>query len=102
MRRQGDLLFVETEVQDVKWEKDHDGVLAEGEVTGHRHQIVPQDMGMCRVGVVEHGPRRVVIEAVEKLRIAHPEHQTVTLPRGRYEMIRQREWVEGVARQVAD
>jgi hypothetical protein len=73
-------------------------VLALGEVTGHAHAVV--------------GPGTLVREAgpfgASYLhlpgggRVVHEEHATIRLPKGRYRVVRQREYVPGAVRVVAD
>lgn len=73
-------------------------VLALGEVTGHAHAVV--------------GPGRLVREASafgpmllhvpEGARVVHEEHAAISLPKGWYRVIRQREYVPGSIRIVAD
>ncbi len=108
MYRQGDVLIVPIEesavpphVADAPAEaRDSRGrmVLALGEVTGHAHAVV--------------GPGRLVREPGTSLgtllhlpdggRVVHEEHAAVGLPKGWYRVVRQREYVPGSVRIVAD
>lgn len=100
--RQGDLLFEEVEVSDGAQIVEPAGrVLAEGERTGHMHEILPEDR--CRVGFPAEGPRELRIDAIERIRIRHPQHGTTVLPRGKtFRMIRQRENIAGIVQNVRD
>jgi hypothetical protein len=76
-------------------------VLAEGEATGHAHAVLDE-----RAELYEHSDRlearflRVLAEGGVSL--THDEHATITLPRGTYEVIRQREYEPGAVRPVSD
>ena len=97
MKRQGDLLFVEvTHIPDDAVKQDH-GVIAEGEITGHKHQISEgtQAVLMIAAGVS-------YINAIREAAIEHEEHNTVVLPPGQWEVRRQREYEPSGWRQVAD
>jgi hypothetical protein len=73
-------------------------VLAEGEVTGHHHVL--------------EGPRVQVLDVAQEVfarimeapaTVTHPEHATVTIPPGEYEVRRQVEYEPGeLPRQVLD
>ena len=75
-------------------------VLAHGEVTGHAHAIAPDEARQYRApgqGTVSY---LEVKAALAMLR--HDEHATVELPRGTYEVRRQREYSPAAIRNVAD
>lgn len=108
MFRQGDVLIVpvaETAVpahvaQAPKERRDGRGrlVLALGEVTGHAHAVVgPGEL------IREPGPLGPMLLHLPKGgRVVHEEHAVVTLPTGWFRVIRQREYVPGSVRIVAD
>lgn len=98
--RQGDILFVKVRgfgKRNLK--KLKHGIIAEGEATGHMHQIrektailyeeVPH-VGLQRADHI--APK--CIEAFKKTKIDHNEHETVELPRGKYLVVRQRFYSE--------
>ena len=95
MYRHGDLLIVKSKVPTgatiVK-----DSVLAYGEVTGHAHRVTGATV-LSRADVC-------YIDAPNGATVVHEEHNTITLPPGEWEVIRQREFdpYERTARQVAD
>jgi hypothetical protein len=96
MYRQGDLLFVRSEIPDGA-EEQKDGVLALGEVTGHRHRIEDRAKAtMMVIGAVAY------VRAMQKADIVHEEHDTITLPVGDWIVIRQREYRPDGWVQVAD
>lgn len=104
MYRQGDVLIVPitalpTELVPVERENGR-VVLAHGEVTGHAHAIKDRDVALFRdpklaaifMHVSADGP--VVLE--------HDEHDTIAIPPGNYQIIRQREYSPEEIRNVAD
>lgn len=72
-------------------------VLAHGEVTGHSHSITaPIEVQWIEVG----GER--YIDSDLPLEVKHQEHGTITLPAGKFKVIRQREYTLEIIRNVAD
>ncbi|MEV6978861.1 hypothetical protein [Kitasatospora sp. NPDC093806] len=108
MFRQGDVLMVpvgETAVPGrvaglAAQPRDARGrlVLALGEVTGHAHAVVgpgelrrePGLFGAAWLHLPDGG------------RVVHEEHAAIPLPKGWYRVVRQREYVPGAVRMVAD
>jgi hypothetical protein len=106
MYRQGDVLVVpidEAELSPglVPAPRDRGGrlVLARGEATGHAHVAtgegltllrLPDDVGTMFLHVRGYG------------RISHEEHGPIPLPAGYYRVVRQREYIPGAFRPVAD
>lgn len=74
-------------------------VVAEGEVTGHHHVLVADR-------VVEHTLTDAQVERrfleITEGELVHDEHDTITLPAGRYEIRYQREYTPEAIRRVAD
>lgn len=108
MYRQGDVLIAPVEETAVPARaktaagepRDARGrlVLALGEVTGHAHAIP----GPGRL-VREPGPfGPFLLELPEGGRVVHEEHAPIPLPRGWYRVVRQREYLPGAYRIVAD
>jgi hypothetical protein len=108
MYRQGDVLLVPVAEEAVpphavgapREPRDGRGrlVLALGEVTGHAHAVVgPGEL------VREPGPFGPMLLHLPKGgRVVHEEHAAIALPKGWYRVIRQREYVPGSVRIVAD
>ena len=97
--RQGDVLLVSVPglpADAVSVRRRGRIVLAEGEVTGHAHAIAERDAREFRVG----DERFVLVRSAAQL--IHEEHAAITLPKGWYRVIRQREYVPGTVRVVAD
>lgn len=96
MYRQGDVLIQEVKEIPKEAVKITDPVLAHGEVTGHKHQVV---------GAVQvmQSPRQKYLEVEEDGgRLVHEEHGAVELPAGKYAVIRQREYNPQANRYVMD
>lgn len=116
--RQGDILF--ERIGDIpkgfRYDPDKTNaeriVIAEGEVTGHYHEIVDD----ATTVVLSPEQKSAIDELILHVRnpegteVVHPEHKTVPLPEGVYRVSRQREYEHGSetrekearARQVAD
>lgn len=104
MFRQGDVLIVPIGAMPQGLEKvpREQGrvVLAHGEVTGHAHAIKDKRAALFRdpklMAIFMHvsGDAPVALE--------HDEHDTIQLPPGDYQIIRQREYSPEAIRNVAD
>ena len=112
--RQGDILLVPVEavpegLKEVPREKGKI-VLAEGEETGHLHAIDAPEATFLATDLASIEGRFLVIEAeaitagaAAGVSLTHPEHDTITVAPGSYEVRRQREYSEaGGIRVVAD
>ncbi|MFE7773643.1 hypothetical protein ACFU5O_07045 [Streptomyces sp. NPDC057445] len=108
MYRQGDVLIVPVtedavpaHVVDARGEpRDGRGrlVLALGEVTGHAHALAAP--GRLIRGTGAFGP--MLLHLPEGGRLVHEEHAPIALPKGWYQVVRQREYAPGAVRIVAD
>jgi hypothetical protein len=85
MKRQGDILFIPVTKIPENAKKLNHGVIAEGEITGHKHQIAP---GSNASLLMEN--EQSYIEASEETNIVHEEHNTVKLEPGNWEVRRQK------------
>jgi len=96
MKRQGDLLIVKVRKIPDDAIKQNNRVLAEGEATGHLHELdkgeVYEKEGVLYFKVDSNGPATLI----------HPEHKAVTFEPGEYKVIRQREYEPRGWRRVAD
>ncbi|MEO3974704.1 hypothetical protein [Streptomyces sp. CAU 1734] len=108
MYRQGDVLIAPVAEEAVPShiagapDEPRDGrgrlVLALGEVTGHAHAVT----GPGRL-VREPGPfGPMILHLPEGGRVVHEEHAPIALPKGWYRVVRQREYLPGAVRVVAD
>ena len=108
--RQGDLLFVpvtEIPYYETKQTPLDTRVLAQGEATGHHHQIAEADVAgaeVYNIGYSSREPNYLKVTAEGGISIVHEEHGTVTLPQGMYSIHRAREhdYLSGLSRQVRD
>ncbi|MFG3497168.1 hypothetical protein [Streptomyces sp. NPDC047928] len=73
-------------------------VLALGEVTGHAHAVVGPGLLVRHSGPF--GP--MLLHLPDGGRVVHEEHAAIPLPKGWYQVVRQREYVPGSVRIVAD
>ena len=97
--RHGDVLLTPvSSVPDGGQEMARDSItLAEGEVTGYRHQLTGN-----AVLIVHEGRRFLVVDG-EPAMLTHEEHGLIVVQPGQYEVIQQREWdLTGQWRQVMD
>jgi hypothetical protein len=108
MYRQGDILLlpvpedaVPQEVRDLP-PAPRDGrgrmVLALGEATGHAHAV--RAPGVLLRAADPLAPDHLHLPSGGRL--VHEEHATISLPKGWFRVIRQREYVPGAVRVVAD
>jgi urease beta subunit len=98
MKRQGDLLILKINKIPENAAKRASRVLAEGEATGHLHELDSGD-------VYEIGETLYFrVESGKTATLNHPEHAAVTFDPGEYKLVRQREYVpnEWKARIVRD
>ena len=102
MWRQGDVIIrpLMKQVED-KMDEKKDLVLAEGEVSGHRHRITKGEVQLkvnAMIGIM-------ILKVLSKQAILfHEEHGDIILPMGDYEVKTQREldWFSEEVRRVAD
>ena len=105
MYRQGDVLLVSTAHSltrpAVPVPRDRGRlVLARGEATGHAHAI---QSALAELFEERDGRRFLrVLGGPEDVCLLHEEHDTIVLPPGLYEVIRQREYIPGTIRYVMD
>lgn len=103
--RQGDILLVPIEkvpkgLKEIPRENDQI-VLAEGEATGHLHMIEAPEATFLAKDLADIEGRFLAVE--KEVALEHPEHDTVMLAPGNYEVRRQREYAQaGGVEFVAD
>jgi len=102
--RQGDVLIVAiqkkpaTAVEPIERESGR-LILAHGEATGHAHAIKERSAMMFRDPKLNAVFLSVTGNSVA---LEHDEHSTIVLPKGDYEVVRQREYSPEEIRRVAD
>ena len=96
MKRQGDLLIVKVSDIPARAIVNPHRVLAEGEKTGHRHEL--------SAGTVYQSRNRLFFQVPEgpEVTLLHPEHEKITFTPGIYRVIRQREYQPGGWKYAAD
>ena len=104
--RQGDVMFLPVAALPAgDRKKRENGTVAYGEVTGHHHSLMTEDL--TRAEVLEIGDGLFVHVSEDGIRIegatfTHQEHLPVTLPPGDYEVRIQREYAPDEIRNVID
>jgi hypothetical protein len=96
MVRQGDLLIVKVDELPENSVLQNHRVLAEGEATGHKHEL---DSGEL---YEKEGTLFFRVPEDQKTTLTHQEHGPITFISGIYKVIRQREYEPRGWRRVAD
>lgn len=86
MYRQGDVLVKKIEKLP-EGLKEKDKVIAYGEVTGHKHQFKTE-----QVLVFENAEHNQFLDVKQESILEHDTHKQVILPKGKYEVVIQREF----------
>ncbi len=94
--QQGDVLI--EKVEEVKGKKLDHLVLASGEATGHRHEVVVGDATLYE------GSEGLYLEVRKEATVVHPEHKPIEIPTGKYRIRKVREYdhFAGETRKVRD
>ncbi|GAA2614114.1 hypothetical protein GCM10010399_51200 [Dactylosporangium fulvum] len=74
-------------------------ILARGEATGHAHVIVGPDVTLL---ADRDDIDRLFVKVISRARVVHEEHGPIAVPAGAYRVVRQREYIPGSYRPVAD
>lgn len=101
MYRQGDLLIKEINEpisRRIILNRKKSPVILEGEITGHRHELT----SLQNAEILEYIDNTYINVTGESVDLIHPEHDTITIPQGTYQVIRQREYDENEIRYVND
>jgi len=85
MVRQGDLVLESIKALPKKVTQVKDGVILRGVATGHAHAI--------QGGTVWKTKDTFYVRVAKKAKLVHDEHKTIELPKGIYQVIRQKEYV---------
>lgn len=92
--RQGDIFLLPVAEIPAKAKKMTNDrlILAEGESTGHMHEIMSKSTTLYELSGVDTEDLPEIFAEVEKqARLVHPEHDTISIDPGIYKVIRQRE-----------
>ncbi len=98
MWRQGDVFIMTVASIPPGAEPLRHGVLVEGEATGHSHVVEDLDAAQ----VFRSGDNLYLRVVGRAVRIVHQEHGPITLSPGTYRVWKQREYIPGSVRAVAD
>ena|SRR3990167_5957688 len=103
MKIQGDIAFIPVEAKNVEFEElpDEGFVVAEGEVTGHKHVLERTKESDVEIGYDTKGQMFMRVVKGEAV-ITHPQHASIIFPIGDWKIIRQREYDESGERKVQD
>lgn len=84
--QQGDVLI--RSVDAIPWglKEREDGILAEGEVTGHTHRILGE------AKLFESPLGEMYMDAPRRIEVVHEEHKKIALPPGKYQVSIVREY----------
>lgn len=93
--RHGDVLIEEVKEIPDDCKKLNHLVLAKGEVTGHKHEVVGDSILYEKEGVL-------FLKVIQESVVNHEEHKTKVLPKGKYKVIKQREYEPEGWRNVSD
>ena len=104
MYRQGDLLFIRADEVPKGARRRRSNVILEGEATGHSHRV---ENGGFLYEIPrwswEQNEDGLFLDVVEpESNIIHEEHGTITLPKGVFQVVRQREFGKAENRYVMD
>jgi hypothetical protein len=94
--RQGDVLLKRVKGIPSDAAETKDCVLARGEVTGHSHRIDGARVFRASAS------NQLLVEVPQSAVLLHEEHGPVTVPKGTYEVVRQREYDPVAERTVSD
>jgi hypothetical protein len=86
MKRQGDLLIVKVSAIPGGAAKRDSRVLAEGEATGHMHELTGGEV------YEKNGTLYFTVNEEKAISLTHPEHGALTFEPGVYKVVRQREY----------
>lgn len=91
---QGDVFFLRIENSDKNFRRlPKEGfVVAEGEITGHKHRVVEAPDSIVEIAEDANGFYLNVVKGTAQM--THQEHDTITLTPGQYQIIKQVEYDE--------
>ncbi len=92
--RHGDLLLKEVKALPKGLKLKKDNILALGEVTGHHHKLMPtkQDFADSLKTYLDELTGNVFFSTQTEVKLTHQEHKTLTIEKGHYEVIIEREY----------
>lgn len=97
MKRQGDLLIRKIKELPEQAKKRQGRILAEGEATGHKHEL-----DLDGILYEKGGTLYFSVPESKTATLTHNEHGPLTFEEGTYKVVRQREYTPKKWRQVSD
>jgi hypothetical protein len=94
MHRQGDILFIKVEALPQGIHPKEGNIIVEGESTGHAHRLQSGSILIHEI--------HMFLNIPAETSVVHEEHHPIVLEPGYWQVIRQREYIPGAIRQVAD
>lgn len=95
--RQGDVMLVPTDMIPEKAQKSETNIVADGEVTGHHHRIIGDDVQLYTL------EGNLFAKVGQVAVLSHEEHGAIDVAPGAYRVVRQRQFnPSGIARRVRD
>lgn len=85
--QQGDVLMREVDSIPEGLEVKEDGILAEGEATGHAHRILGEGAKLFESPLGE-----VFMDVPKRIEVVHEEHKKISVAPGKYQVIIVREY----------
>jgi hypothetical protein len=92
MIRQGDLVLESVKALPKRVTQVKDGVILRGVATGHAHAV--------QGGTVWKTKDMFYVKVAKKAKLVHDEHKTIELPKGIYQVIRQKEYVTAMMSKI--
>lgn len=101
--QQGDVILKKTDLSIKGGKKLNHLILAEGEATGHNHQIVS---GIAQLIALQGNDKGKLLLNVlsDYAKLKHQEHKEINIPKGKWEIkiVREYDHFEEEARQIVD
>jgi hypothetical protein len=97
--QQGDVLLIQTDESIKNGKELTHLILAEGEVTGHSHQVVSGIASLIAIG-----DKRILNVLSDYAKLKHQEHKEIDIPKGKYEVriVKEYDHFSEETRRVAD
>jgi len=98
--QQGDVLMETVKSIPKECEEAQDrGILAYGEVTGHKHRLDDTN-----IKTYKDSGGNIYFKVEDAVKLKHEEHNTITVAPGIYKswILREKDWLNGMVRKVVD
>lgn len=98
--QQGDVLIEKiSKIPEEVKEAEDKGILAYGEVTGHKHKLEDTN-----IKTFKDKDGNIYFQVEESVKLKHEEHNMLTIEPGIYKswILKEKDWVSGMVRKVID